>query len=66
LRKKGGKCSNGALLAAYSVISPSSVSLNSAVSLKVSSMILRLPPVSFGLMFSITILPLSLPRLLLF
>jgi len=45
----------------YSVISPSTVFLNFAVSLNVSSTILRLPPVNFGLMFSITIFPSCFP-----
>ena len=47
--------------AVYSVIFPSSLSLNSAVSLNVSSMIFSLPPTSFGFWFSMTSMPLCLP-----
>ena len=45
----------------YSLTSPSMSPLNFAESLKVSSMIFRLPPVNFGLTFSMMSLPSCLP-----
>jgi len=56
-----GSWLNTSGIGSYSFMDPSSVSLNWAESVNFSSMTLCVPPVSLGLVFSITILPSFFP-----